>query len=187
MSEWNKKRQVIRRYDAAAHIYDLRYEEEQTAKYAAALESLEKRNLGLVLDAGCGTGLLFNHLKNRAKNTIGLDISRKPLLKAKERARSPISAHLIRADADYMPIRDSTFDYVFAVTLIQNSPDPARTLREIKRPAKEDAEIIITGLKKIFTKENFQNLLRNAGLQVKALNDETSLKCYVATCTKMLH
>jgi malonyl-CoA O-methyltransferase len=187
MNEWDKKRQIIRRYDAAVHIYDLRYEEEQTAKYDAALESLEKQNLGLVLDAGCGTGLLFDHLKNRAKRIVGLDISKKTLLKARERARDFMSTHLICADADFIPMKENTFDHVFAVTLIQNSPNPTRTLREIKGLAREDSVIVVTGLKRVFTKEDFQNLLQKAGLRIKALNDEDCLKCYVATCTKILH
>ena len=49
MSEWEKKRDIKRKYDAAAHIYDLRYEQEQTVKYVVALRALGKRQFGLNL------------------------------------------------------------------------------------------------------------------------------------------
>jgi malonyl-CoA O-methyltransferase len=187
MGDWEKKRDVIRRYDATARIYDLRYEQEQTAKYNAALRSLEKRDLRLVLDVGCGTGLLFDHIKNKAEATIGLDISKKTLLKARERAATLPNIHIICADADFMPLKEHTFDHVFAVTLIQNSPNPAQTLNEINQVSKDDAAIVVTGLKKIFSKEAFEHLLCNAGLHIIVLNDEESLKCYVAICSKIQH
>lgn len=187
MNEWNKKRDIIRRYDATAHIYDLRYEQEQTAKYDAALRSLEKRDLRLVLDVGCGTGLLFDHIKNKAEATIGLDISKKTLLKARGRVAALPNVHVICADADFMPLKEHTFDHVFAVTLIQNSPNPAQTLNEISQVSKDDAVIVVTGLKRIFSKEAFEHLLHDAGLHIIVLNDEESLKCYVAICTKIQH
>jgi ubiquinone/menaquinone biosynthesis C-methylase UbiE len=187
MNEWDKKRDIMRRYDVTADIYDLRYEQEQTAKYVAAFESLENRRLGLVIDVGCGTGLLFGRLKERAETIVGLDISRKTLVKAKERARSSADMHLVLADADSMPLKAGTFDHAFAMTIIQNSPVPVQTLNEIERVSKDDALIVVTGLKKIFSRKDFVNLLRKAGLRIVTLNDEEGLKCYVAICTRVYH
>jgi ubiquinone/menaquinone biosynthesis C-methylase UbiE len=182
MSEWESKREVKRRYDSTAHIYDRRYAEEQTAKIKAALEHVNMQRRGLVLDAGCGTGLLFSHFGNKAEALVGLDISRKILLQAKKRERHLSDAHLILGDTDNMPLKEEAFDYVFAVTLIQNTPEPANTLKEIKRVAKKDAVIVITGLKKKFTLQEFETLLHDAGLSVIALQGE-NLNCHVAVCT----
>lgn len=187
MSEWEKKRDIKRRYDAAAHIYDLRYEHEQTVKYIVALKGLGKRQLGLVLDVGCGTGLLFGHVASTAKGTVGLDVSKKTLLKAMERARNLPNVDMICADADFMPLKENTFDHAFAMTLIQNLPNPVQTLNEIKRVSKEDASIVVTGLKTIFSKEDFEHLLQKAGLHTTTLTDEDSQKCYVAICTRIHH
>lgn len=181
MSEWDKKRDVMRRYDLTAHIYDRRYAEEQTAKIEAAFKSVNVEKHGVVLDAGCGTGLLFNYITNKAKALVGLDISRKILLQAKKRGRQLSDVHLIRGDADNIPLKQGAFDYVFAVTLIQNTPNPVKTLNEIKRVAKRDAVVVVTGLKKKFTLEGFEELLREADLSVIALNGE-NLKCHVAVC-----
>jgi ubiquinone/menaquinone biosynthesis C-methylase UbiE len=186
MNEWNKKSALMHRYDLTAHIYDMQYAEEQTAKIRAALEGLKIEKHSLVLDAGCGTGLLFGYVADKAEAIVGLDISRKILLQAKKRAKNFQNAHLILADADNMPLNKSIFSHVFGITLIQNMPNPAKTLNEIRRVAKEDAAIVITGMKKAFTLEEFEELLRDAGFNIIALKDE-GLKCHVAVCTKPYH
>jgi ubiquinone/menaquinone biosynthesis C-methylase UbiE len=186
MSGWRKKRSVMHRYDVTAGIYDVRYADEQIAKYKVALESLRTRKFGIVLDAGCGTGLLFDHVADETEAIIGLDFSRKSLLEARRHAKSQ-NVHLVCADVDAMPFVDGTFDYIFAMTLIQNSPNPADTLKEIERVSKDDAEIVVTGLKKVFSKRRFEELLRNAGLNINILKDEGNLKCYVTVCTRLHH
>lgn len=173
-------------YDLTAHIYDMRYAEEQTEKIEAAMKSINMKQQGMVLDVGCGTGLLFNYVANKTKAIVGLDISRKILIQAKECAKKFPNAHLILADADNMPLKEKIFSYGFALTLIQNTPDPVETLNEIKRVTEANGFIVITGLKKKFSMEVFQRLLQNASLKIVALKSE-SLKCHVAVCRKFLH
>jgi len=182
MSVWKKKRAIMRRYDVTARIYDMRYAEEQAAKIEAALKDV-KVNAGVVLDVGCGTGILFSYVADKARMTIGIDISRKTLIKAKERAGKYARVYMVLADADNMPLRDKVFDSVFAVTLIQNMPRQAETLNEIRRVVKDNASIVVTGLKKVFTRSKLEQLLKNAGLNIIAVKDE-GLKCYVAVCTR---
>ena len=186
MSGWNKKRDVMQHYDLTAHIYDMQYAEEQIAKIEAAMESVNMEKQDLVLDVGCGTGLLFKYVANKAKTIVGLDISRKILLQAKKHAKTFPNVHLVLADADNMPLKENIFDPVFVVTLIQNMPDPAKTLNEVKRVTKDNAVIVVTGLKKKFSLEIFEGLLRNAGLNIIALKNG-NLKCHVAVCTKFFH
>lgn len=182
MSVWDKKRDVMRRYDVTAQIYDMRYAEEQTVKIEAALKHV-KVEACMILDACCGTGILFNHVADMAQMTLGLDVSRKTLLKAKEQSKNHASVDLVCADVDNMPLKDKVFDRVFAMTLIQNTPVPAETLNEIRRVAADNALIVVTGLKKIFARSVFRQLLKNAGLNNVAIEDE-GLKCYVAVCSK---
>lgn len=181
MREWDKKRRIMRRYDLTAHIYDMRYSEEQTAKIKAAAEVLGMKKDSFALDVGCGTGLLSEHLREEARLIVGLDISRKTLIQAKERAKKLSNMALIWADADSMPFRKATFDYVFAFTLLQNMPNPSRTLSEMKRVARRKATLVVTGMKKAFSKGHFKELLLLSGLSIVALREE-NLKCYVAVC-----
>lgn len=184
MSELNMKRSIMRRYNLTAHIYNMRYAEEQNAKIEAALKSVNIEKSSLVLDAGCGTGLLFDYIAQKAEAIVGLDISRKMLLQAKNRSLKFANVHLIWADADNLPFKDAVFSHVFAITLIQNMPHTAKTLDEVKRIAKKDAIIVVTGLKSKFCLEDFEDLLCKFGLNMIEIEDE-NLKCYVAICSKL--
>jgi len=186
MGGWQKKRTIIRRYDAAANIYNARYATEQTAKIDAALKYLKKESYGPILDVGCGTGILFDRIRDSADTIVGLDFSSKTLLEAEKHLRvgNLASVHLIRADADNMPFGDDVFSHVFAMTILQNSPNPIETLTEITRVAQNHAVFVITGLKKIFSERAFKQLLRNARLEVVGLERE-NLECCVAVCTKL--
>ena len=186
MKEWEKKRDVMQSYDSTAHLYDMRYAGEQTAKIAAAMKSINLEKHNLILDVGCGTGLLFSYVANKVRMVVGLDISRKILFQARAKAKKFQNVHLICADADNMSLKENIFDSAFAVTLIQNMPNPPESLNEIERVTREDAFIVITGLKKKFSIEVFEELLKKAGLNLFALMNE-NLKCHVAVCSKILH
>jgi len=177
VNKWKQKRSVMQRYAVTAEMYDVRYAEEQEAKYKAALANLNVA--GAVLDVGCGTGLLFSHVATQAEAVVGVDVSGKLLLQAKERAEN-FNVHLVQADADHLPFKNSYFDMVFAFTVLQNMPKPAETLNELKRTAKHDGSIVVTGLKKAFSSEAFRALLQQAGLRVVSLKDDDMLKCHVA-------
>ncbi|MEM3581213.1 MAG: class I SAM-dependent methyltransferase [Candidatus Bathyarchaeia archaeon] len=188
MSEWELKRDNIQHYDLTAKSYDEQYAEEQKAKIETALKSVKIGTNCLILDYGCGTGLLFKYVAEKAAMVVGLDISKKILAEAKRRAKALGNVYLVLADADYPPFRDNVFSHVFAVTLLQNMPNPERTLAEICRIAKKDAYIVVTGLKKKFSLEVFDGLLRKLGLNVIEISKgNESLKCYVAVCKKPSH
>lgn len=179
---WSQKRKVMHRYDSTAEIYDSRYAEEQEAKYRAALENLKPS--GIVLDVGCGSGLFFRHVADEAESVVGIDSSRKLLLEARNNARGMWNVHLIQADADNLPFSDNFFDAVFAFTVLQNMPKPLETLRELGRVAKRDAQVIVTGLKKVFSFDSLRKLLEQAGLRAVSIMAEDSLKCYIGFSRK---
>ncbi|MCW4027012.1 MAG: methyltransferase domain-containing protein [Candidatus Bathyarchaeota archaeon] len=182
---WKAKREIKKKYDHSSEVYDALYREEQDAKIRTALSALEDiqvEKLDLVLDIGCGTGLLFRHITERADLLVGLDMSRNLLRKASIKT-SP-KAVLILADADHMPFADRSFGTVFAVTLLQNMPDMNVTLQEINRVARGNAVIMATGLKKSFEKREFLTLLRKAGLQIVNAKADDRLLGYVAVSRK---
>jgi ubiquinone/menaquinone biosynthesis C-methylase UbiE len=183
MSGWTKKRDVMRRYDATAHLYDTRYAEEQMKKIQAALRNVGIEKDHLILDVGCGTGVLFDNVADKAENVVGLDISRRTLSYAKQRAKEYGNVHLLLADAEILPFKDNIFDRVFALTLIQNTPNPHGSLAEIRRVSDYSSVIVVTGLKKTFAKKVFEKLLIKANLRTRTLLSENP-KCYVAVCTQ---
>jgi ubiquinone/menaquinone biosynthesis C-methylase UbiE len=182
MANWNKKREVMQHYDNIATVYDTQYAEEQEAKINAVLDEINLQPDNFILDIGCGTGLLFKHIKNSTKLLIGLDTSLGLLKKAKTQAKQYHNIAVIRAEADHTPFKSKTFHTIFAITLLQNMPNPAETLREIKRISKDKGIIAVTALKKRFTEKTFTQLLENAELTIFTLKTDSKLKDYTATC-----
>jgi ubiquinone/menaquinone biosynthesis C-methylase UbiE len=183
MREWKEKRGTMRHYDQQAAIYDVQYLGEQNAKIEDALSITELKPNEIILDLGCGTGFLFQHINKTIKLLVGLDISSKALREAKKRTRNLSNIALVRADADNTPFPDNIFDRVFAITLLQNMPDHMKTISEMERVGKPQAIFVITGLKKTFTKESFINLLETARLKVSALETAQQLKGHIVICT----
>jgi len=182
VASWKDKRKIMQRYDLTAEMYEERYSEEQRAKYEAALKNLDEI-AGTVLDIGCGTGLFFREIAAQASLVVGVDISRKLLLKAKQQARGFGNVFVLQADADNLPFTKSFFDVIFAFTVLQNMPKPPETLIELKRVAKENGRVIVTALKKVFALPMFMDLLDSSGLKVVSFVDDENLKCYVSVLT----
>lgn len=181
MSVWEKKLSAMKHYDAVAKIYDLQYGQEQRLKIEFSLGNLNLKSESLILDVGCGTGLLFDYVLGNV--IVGVDVSKGILRIAKEKIKGRENVFLVQADADYLPFQDGIFGVIFAITLLQNMPSPIETLEEISRVAKKDAVIVVTGLKKKFGFKDFEKLLSRLFLLEK-LWDRCELHDYVAFLSK---
>jgi malonyl-CoA O-methyltransferase len=175
---WKEKRKVIQQYDASSEMYEGLYAEEQQAKYSKALENINLSGR-VVLDVGCGSGLFFKKAAGKAEMVVGIDVSHKLLLKAKEQAKTYGNMHVLLADADNLPFQKEGFDLVFSFTVLQNMPNPRETLLEIKRVVKVEGRIVISGLRKAFGLTTFLDLFEDAGLRVICFVDDDTLKCYI--------
>jgi ubiquinone/menaquinone biosynthesis C-methylase UbiE len=187
-NQWKQKRSAIRHYNQTAKTYDRQYTEEQNVKIGVALESLTQpidKN-AVILDAGCGTGILFPHIARKAKQTVGIDTSIELLNKAKTKTKAYPNTVLIKADADFLPFKTETFTHTFAFTLLQNTPHPRSTMEEIKRVTRRDATLVITGLKKHFTQTAFVKLLEDVQLEILIMKTNKELKDFVTVCRKRL-
>ena len=185
MQDWKQKRSNIQHYDMQAAIYDVQYVGEQDNKIKEMLKNMNFGSSELVLDLGCGTGFLFQHITEKAGFIVGVDVSQKALLQAKKRTKNMPNTGLVRADADNTPFADKVFDKVFAVTVLQNMPEPTKTLLEMKRASKPQAMFGVSGLKKKFTPESFVELLKGAQLKVVEYTDNPELKGHVAVCVNV--
>ena len=172
------KRDIRDSYDILdSGLYDLRYEEEQRAKYQVILTGMGVNECGISLDDGCGTGLLFDSIPGFF---VGVDLSSTLLVKALERAKPRDGGHLLQADAENLPFRGRVFNAVYAVTLIQNTPHPKSTLGQITYVSKPSASIAVTALKKAFDLNSFSGLLEEAGLRIQKIIQEDGLSDMVA-------
>lgn len=159
----DRKLELRKSYDETAGTYDSRYEDTQRKKYAAVLKNIPEK-IGRVLDVGCGTGLLLGELCERAGQVVGIDASERMLDVAKSRCAG---AELVIADADSLPFRSGSFDCVVSVTMIQNMPDPGKTIEEISRVLGPEGLAFLTTLKNKHTAAQLEDWARRSGLGVK--------------------
>ncbi len=179
MSTWKDKQTVMQRYNETAEGYEELHAQEQKAKYYVGLKDLNVVQK-VVLDVGCGSGLLFQEVESNVRLIVGLDISRKLLVKANEKAKAFENVAVVQADADYLPFQRGSFNVVFSFTVLQNVPEPTKTLVEMKRVAEKDGKLVVTALKKAFTIPFFMDLIEDAGLSAVSFVDDENLKCYVS-------
>ena len=156
------KREVENFYDVTASSYDRLYGEEQREKYSEAFRLLGNLKLsGVALDAGCGTGLLFERLE-AFREIVAVDISRKMLSEARVKACRR-QVHLVRCDIERLPFRGKVFDFCSAFTVLQNLPNPEEALRELERVSSPKAVLAVTlmeGSERLPSPEEAFRLLR---------------------------
>lgn len=137
---------VAEGYNASAATYDPLYREEQGIKFAFLLNRVMPKGGEVVLDAGCGTGLLLEVLSRRRDCTVvGLDISLGMLREAK---RKGTTAELVLGDIERMPFRDCSFDVSFSVSAIQLAEDPKAAVAELRRVLRKGGRIGVSYLRR---------------------------------------
>jgi 2-polyprenyl-3-methyl-5-hydroxy-6-metoxy-1,4-benzoquinol methylase len=87
-----------------------------------------------MLDVGCAEGYYVRAFKtqNREGVGIGLDLSLCYLKKAKV---SEPKIELIEADAEFLPLRDSSLEMVLCSEVLEHTPSPRNVLSELTRVA----------------------------------------------------
>ncbi|MCS7365215.1 MAG: class I SAM-dependent methyltransferase [archaeon GB-1867-035] len=157
------KKLVITKYNTTWKSYDELYGEEQNKKYETILSNLTwTRKIKRIMDIGCGTGNFMNKIINKTKYTVGIDLSKNMLKEAKRKIRkNSWKTSLILADAENIPIKNNCIDLTFAITLIQNLPNPEKFLIENSRILRNKGKAIITAIKRIYKPEDIERIIQS--------------------------
>ena len=123
---------------------------------------------GIALDNGCGTGLLLERMEAVA---IGIDISTQLLLKAHQRTKNIPEVHLVNGDSENLPFRSSIFSIIHSFTVIQNAENPVKMLEEMGRAKHDSSVIVVTTLKKGFSKQELTELIIKSNLKINKFVD----------------
>jgi len=153
----DKKKIIIEKYNSTSSFYDDRYRKIQNEKYTLQFNNTDFKHKTL-LDAGCGTGLLFEYISNlkfvnlnRELRYVGLDISWKMLVQFYMKTRHSNyrgNSNLILGDIENLPFREAKFNLIFSTTSLQNLQDLKKGLKELVRAGKEDAALKLSILRK---------------------------------------
>lgn len=150
-------------YDQTAGIYNRRYREIQEEKYRTLLHKIAFKKIDLILDAGCGTGMLLEKFTQK-HIAVGIDFSKEMLRIAKSKIKD---SNLVRADLNNLPFKDKIFSKILGITVIQNIENPQVAVREIARTLQKKGLAAVSTLKKKSNKKEIQELIENAGLKAK--------------------
>jgi ubiquinone/menaquinone biosynthesis C-methylase UbiE len=153
------KREVRENYDGlGGGLYDLRYGDEQSKKYDAAVLLTLPKGDDLLLDNGCGTGMFLRRVDSPC---VGLDLTAGLLSAARQKLKP--THHLVQGDSEHLPFRLEVFQGIYAVTLIQNLPDKGLAVLEMRRVSRAHAVLFITALKAAFDRKYLAGLLEGKG------------------------
>jgi len=108
------------------------------------LSLLDVKNNDKVIEISIGTGRNIKYLNPRAEY-YGVDISL-GMLKRCQRKMSQLKRTiiLIQAEAEFLPIKDESFDVVFSAGGFNFVNDPGKAVIEMLRVAKSESKLLIT-------------------------------------------
>lgn len=149
-------------YDRYAHKYDDTFRDLQYEKFRKLLIPIKARISGnRIVDAGCGTGLLSDFLKeeNIPADIVGIDISFKML----ELAAGKKNQISVQGDMYMIPVRTASSDIVCSFTVMNIFPDQEEEIiSEFVRIVKPGGLVIISVLKKVFNNKLIQTAQKHS-------------------------
>jgi SAM-dependent methyltransferase len=171
-------RVVIGMYDLAAGAYDRikQFDPAWEARFvgepiAGAIEQLDGAR---ILDAGAGTGRVARALLPMVGDGARL-VCAEPSAGMLERGRRLAPGGLwVRGRADPLPFADESFDVVVSLELLEFTPRPRETLRELVRVLRPGGNLLVTNrigrearliLGRTVPRDDFPPVLRSLGLR----------------------
>ncbi len=145
----------------------------------------------IAADIGAGTGFITEGLTHKGLKVIAIDRSEEMIREMKKKLQGTGSIDCYIADAEYLPFRNESVDYVFSNMFLHHVENPPITIREMVRILKPSGKLIITDLIKHdfeflkkehhdhwmgFERENVRQWLIESGL------NKVIVECLGETC-----
>lgn len=131
-------------YDTIAHQFDAVMNPYEMGKRVRLIfDTLLTDPLAgrLVLDAGCGSGVVSALLAGKGARVVSLDISHNLLV---ETRRKTGGDGLAQGSLQTLAFAADTFDYVVSTEVIEHTPSPARSVSELLRVLKPGGILVLT-------------------------------------------
>jgi 2-polyprenyl-3-methyl-5-hydroxy-6-metoxy-1,4-benzoquinol methylase len=134
------KTQVDRNQRAESHAarYDSGQRDVKMRTLRGFLRDISGRD---VLDAGCGTGDVSSMCSAQSANVAAIDMYEPMLRKARDRYDNEFS--LIRGSVESLPFKQSSFDVVLSMDVIEHLLDPNAFLIETRRVLRPGGHLVV--------------------------------------------
>lgn len=97
------------------------------------------------VDLGCGTGMVLDRLRERARQVIGVDGSSRMLELARRRFGAEADGMSLRiGELDHLPLRDGEADFACINMVLHHLSDPLPALAEISRILRPGGILLVT-------------------------------------------
>ena len=126
----NHRRQF---FDQAAADWDALEVEETHVRLREIVAGLGIAPGAVVLDVGCGTGILLPLLREKMNgdgHIVALDLSGEMLKQASSKGHKAV---YVQGDAQSLPLPEGVFDWVFCNAVFPHFLDKSRALAELRR------------------------------------------------------
>jgi ubiquinone/menaquinone biosynthesis C-methylase UbiE len=130
---------IATQFDRISQIYDETREPLKEAAVNKIKNILLRDNCSSIIEVGVGTGRVAKPLQERGFEIVGLDISRGMLLKAREKGILTV----ILADADFLPLKEKSFDAAILAHVLQIFDSPADVFAKIADVAKKEVIALV--------------------------------------------
>lgn len=120
----------VSHYDDVAARYDAtRGGEPRGDELAALIDARLPRRPGIVLDVGCGTGVVALGLRRRGWPVLGIDRSVAML----RRAAGRLGPAVAQADVRALPVAEGSIAHAVSVWVVHHVEEPVRLFLEVRR------------------------------------------------------
>ena len=132
------RKQLMRVYDSIALSYHSKRVRPWTPIVYRAILCLKPNLQSVIVDVGCGHGYIAGYLRAKGAEVLALDIDPTVL---KEQS---IKSYFIRGDAQHLPVRDETLDFIIAFEVIEHLKNPDMAISEFYRCLKKGGVLLLT-------------------------------------------
>ena len=105
-------------------------------------EPIRRLSRERVLDVGCGEGHFASALLSAGAEVVGVDVAAEPLRRARER-HPELDLRQMPAEGAW-PLRDASFDAVWAGEVIEHVADTAGWLSELRRVLRSGGSLLLS-------------------------------------------
>lgn len=157
-------------YNGISRGYKELYHQEQIKKINLIKNYLPKENS--LLDLGCGDGVLNKFLEKKV-NLISFDLSEE-LLKLNPNKKE----NKFHGNCENLPFKNNSFEFIFSLTMLQDTKNPTTVLEEIYRVSKNNSNVIISYLNKINNEKQVIRKIEKLFNVIKIIEEEKD-KIYI--------